>query len=107
MKKNTIVRNKALDYTVYLRIAIKLLTQVLKCLSAIESLADTKPSAAETIADTKQSPAEIAAEENTTEGKTEGKTEGTYVKWPDERDQQKQWIPPMHGWLANRSHNNW
>jgi hypothetical protein len=107
MKKNTIVRNKALDYTVYLRIVIKLLTQILKCLSAIESLADTKPSAAtstaETKADTKQSPAEIAAEENT----TEGKTEGTYVKWPDERDQQKQWIPPMHGWLANRSRNNW
>ncbi len=100
MKKNAIVINKALDYTIYLRTAIKLLTQILKRLSAIESLADTKPSSeastVETTADTKQSVAEPAAEENT--------TEDTYVKWPDARDQQ--WIPPMPGWLANRSRNN-
>jgi hypothetical protein len=97
MKKNAI-GNKALNYTIYLRIAIKLLTQILNRLSDSESVADTKPlseeSTAETTDDTKQSVAEPASTD-------------TYVKWPDARDQQKQWIPPMHGWLSHRSRNNW
>jgi phage terminase large subunit GpA-like protein len=75
----TRTKNEALDCTVYALAALKLLNADLDSLvcemdAVVKNV--TKPS----------------AEENT--------TEGTYVKWPDSRGQQKQWIPPMYDYLS-------
>ncbi len=93
MKKNAIVRNKTLDCKIYLRSAIKLLTEALNRLSDVEPVDDTNPSetesTVETTADANQSEAEVSTD--------------TYVKWPDARDEkEQQWIPKLDGWLSRR-----
>jgi phage terminase large subunit GpA-like protein len=78
-------KNEALDCTVYALAALKLLNADLDVLvSEMDAVVKnvTKPSATEAVL----------------QGSTA--TGDTYVKWPDARDQEKQWIPRMDNWMS-------